>query len=244
MHRRTFLRGAAAVTGVTVAGCLGDGGNPDTVLAPPDREYDVDPEDLAYPAYGQELPSATIPAPLKDREVTTTEFVGERESLVTFVYTNCPGPCPSLTASLAYVQEGAQDGGYADEVALMPISFDPEHDTTERIREFSEVNGADPTADNWFFLRPDSRERVEALVDETFGMATQRATPDGDGHSGHGENGSEYGTVLDSEDNVVYVHSNLLLLVNRDGYVERAYTPQPPVPDTVLSDLEAVRDGY
>lgn len=244
MHRRTYLRTVALSGTVAVAGCLGDDGNSNAVLDPPDREQDVDPEALAYPAYGQELPAVTLPAPLHGTEVSTTEFVGERDSLVTFVFTRCLGPCPSLTASLAHVQGTAQEEGYADEIALMPITFDPETDTPDRIEEFCELNGADPDADNWLFFRPETPERAKEVVDGTFGVGFEKVPLDGEGD--HHEDGSEYGTVLGPEagDEMTFAHTNLLLLVNRDGYVERAYTPQPPRPDVVLDDLEAVRDGY
>jgi protein SCO1/2 len=247
MQRRAFLRSAAASTGVALAGCLGgSSGNPDTVLDEPGREHDVDPEALAYPAYGQELPEVTVPAPIHGREVTTTEFVGERETLLTFVFTRCLGPCPGLTATLAHVQSAAQENGYADEVALMPISFDPEHDTTDRIREFSEINGADPDAGNWLFLRPETPERADEVLNGEFGVGFEEVEIEDDSEGGHEGDESEHGEVLGrgEADDTSFVHTNLFLLVNRDGYVERAYTPDPPLPATVLDDLEAVRDGY
>lgn len=248
MQRRAFLRTVTASTAVAVAGCLGgnsSSGNPNTVLDEPDREVDVDPEALAYPAYGQELPEVTVPAPLHEREISTTEFVGERETLLTFVFTRCLGPCPGLTAALAHVQSAAAENGYPDEVALMPISFDPEHDTTDRLREFSEINGADPVADNWLFLRPESPARADAVVNGEFGVGFQEVEIEGES-GGHDGDGPEHGEVLGrgEADDTAFTHTNLFLLVNRDGYVERAYSPDPPLPATVLEDLEAVRDGY
>ncbi|PSP29055.1 SCO family protein [Halobacteriales archaeon QH_2_65_14] len=245
MRRRTFLGTAAVSAGVALAGCIGDeDGNPNTVLGEPDREVDVDAEALAYPAYGQELPTVSLPAPLHGEEVATTEYVGEGETLVTFVFTRCPGPCPGLTAVLAHVQSTASEESYADEVALMPMSFDPEHDTDERIREFSELNGADPDADNWLFLRPETPQRAQEVVHGTFGVGFEEVPGEDGGHDGHDQ--AEQGEPLDpgEHDDTTFVHTNLLLLVNRDGYVERTYTPQPPRPDEVLDDLEAVRDRY
>jgi protein SCO1/2 len=250
MQRRSFLRSTAIASGIAAAGCLGsgtDGGeeSENTVLGPPEREYDVDPEALAYPAYGQEIPGFTLPSPLHDREISTREYVGERETLVTFVFTRCGGPCPAQTAALARTQSAAADGGYSEAVVFMPITFDPEYDTEDRIREFSEINGADPTAENWQFLRPASPERAKEVVqsDEGFGTAFEKREASDGGHA----NGTDQGEVLEPDEDgedTTFVHSNLLLLVNRDGYVERAYAPQPPRPDIVIEDLEAVRDGY
>ncbi|WP_436933950.1 SCO family protein [Halovenus marina] len=247
MNRRSVLRGTVAACSVALAGCLGIGsgsaGSENTVLGPPDRDVEVDPEDLAYPGYGQELPGVTLPSALHDTEISTREFVGDRETLLTFIFTRCQGPCPAMTASLARTQVAANEDGYADEVAFMPTTFDPEFDDPERLQEFGEANGADPTADNWYFLRPASPERAQEVVHGTFGVAFEKNEIEEDGHSHSGE--YEYGDPLDpGEEPVTFTHSNLLLLVNRDGFVERAYSPRPPRPDIVIDDLEAVREGY
>ncbi|MEF8780456.1 MAG: SCO family protein, partial [Haloferacaceae archaeon] len=164
--RRAYLAavGGIGATGV-LSGCLGDD---DTVLGPPDRE--ADSEALSYPAHGQRLPEETVPSPLHDREVTTTEFVGEREAFLTFVFTRCTMVCPALTTNLAQVQAHAAEGDFGDEVALLPMTFDPVYDTPEVLREFSEYVGADPTAENWQFLRAETEERTREVVAGTFGV--------------------------------------------------------------------------
>jgi len=237
MHRRTYLRAAVVSAGVALAGCLGEDSN--TVLDP--EHEDVDPEALAYPAHGQELPDVTLPAPLHDRDVSTTEYVGERETLLTFVFTRCPGPCPALVASLAHVQVAAAEDGYGDEVALMPATFDPEYDNTDRIEEFSALNGAEPTAENWLFLRPDTPEMADEQINGTFGVGFEEVPAEEDPH---GDHDADHGEALDpDEGEKTFTHVNLILLVNRDGYVERAYQ-RPAMPWEVLEDLETVRDGY
>lgn len=227
MHRRTYLRTTAGLGIVTAAGCLGEDGP--TALDAPDNQQ-VDPTDLAYPAYGQELPEATVPSPIHDREVNTREFVGERHALLTFLFTRCHEVCPALTANLAQVQTDAAENGYSDDVALVPITFDPVYDTEPVLREFTEARGADPTAENWQFLRPESDERAEEVVGETFAVPfrkTDAYTPDeGDTHE------------------MEFDHQSLTLLINVDGYVERAYAGGAPRPDVVLDDLTAVRDHF
>lgn len=253
MDRRSYLC-ATVTAGVALSGCLSsvtgsdEEENTNTVLDPPEREYDVDPEDLAYPAYGQELPEATLPSPLHDTEISTRKFVGSRETLLTFVFTRCGGPCPALTSTLARVQTDAHSDGYGESVALMPITFDPEYDTPDRLREFSEINGADPTAENWQFLRPESRQRAKEVVGSRgqFGVGFEEVSGEDGGHGGGNGAGSS-GEVLPPEEdgeNTTFAHTNLMLLGNRDGYVERAYSPQPPRPDIVLDDLASVREGY
>jgi protein SCO1/2 len=239
MQRRTFLRLATVSAGGAIAGCLG-GDDSNTVLEEPFIE-EADPEDLAYPAHGEELPDVTLPAPVHGRDVSTREFVGERETLLTFVYTRCPGPCPGMTAALAHVFVDAADEGYSDEVALMPMTFDPNYDDPERIRKFSERNGADPTAENWLFLRPETPERADEVVNGEFGVGFEEVPKSEGGHGNH--NASQGETLNPDEGDTAFVHTNLVILANRDGYVERAY-PEVPRPDQVLSDLRTVRDSY
>jgi protein SCO1/2 len=244
MKRRTYLgvAGAAGIAGV--AGCLGDeDGDDSTVLDAPEN-HPTDPGAVAYPAHGQELPAATVPSPLHDREVTTTEFASGREALLTFVYTRCPDVCSPLTANLARAQARAASEGFVDELALLPITFDPGNDTEPVLRAFSTDRGADPDADNWQFLRPESPERASEVVTGTFGVPFQRETDeseeDAESSDGHNhEDGSH-----DDHDHVEFSHRSLTLLVNRDGYVERAYTGGPPRADVLLDDLAAVREGY
>ncbi len=246
MDRRAYLLSLATTGTLSLAGCLGGGSR--TALARPDSQS-ADSEDYPYPAHGEELPEVTVPSPLHDREVSTTEFVGERETLLTFVFTRCPGPCPALTATLAQVQAHAAGQGYAEEVALLPITFDPEHDEREVLREFSEANGAS-VEENWQFLRPETPEAAEDVVTNTFGVPFEEVllAEAEEAHGDHDDAGHDDHDHDDHDDHdhggdeTSFVHANLLLLVNRDGYVERAYTGPPPAPTDVLDDLDAVRE--
>lgn len=192
--RRTVLRavGSTAV-GVSVAGCLGigDGGTEGTVLSPPenyDRRKDLD---LPYPKYGESLPEATVPAPLHDRDVTTTEFVGERHAMLTFLYTSCVTVCPGLMAALRRIQADSIEEGYAEEFAFMPITFDPEQDTPEAIDAYCDSMGVNRDVGNWYFLRPETPDRAREVVDDTFGVAFEGGEMEGGGH------GSDHGSASD-----------------------------------------------
>jgi protein SCO1/2 len=233
--RRTVLRavGATAV-GVSVAGCLGirDSRPEGTVLSPPEN-YDRRKElDLPYPKYGESLPEVTVPAPLHDREVTTTEFVGERHAMLTFVYTSCVTVCPGLTTTLRRVQADSIDEGYADEFAFMPVTFDPEQDTPEAIDEYCDSMGVNREVDNWYFLRPETPDRAKAVVEETFGVAFEGGEMEGGHGDGHG--GS----------NRHFQHAALILLVNEDGIVERAYNGGPPETGTEIDDARTLVEEW
>src|SRR6056297_1929402 len=146
IDRRTVLRTAGAtVIGGTFAGCLGRNsqGKDDLVLSVPENHERAQETDVPHPIYGDELPEATVPAPLHDRTVTTTEFVGERHTMLTFVFTSCTTVCPGLTATLRRVQADAIERGYADDIAFQAITFDPEYDTEPVLREYGRTMGVD-----------------------------------------------------------------------------------------------------
>lgn len=221
--RRTVLKTAgAAALGASTAGCLGGSSGSTgerTVLGPP-KNYERRKEiDLPFPDYGEELPAVTVPAPLHDREVTTTEFVDDRHAMLTFVYTTCGTVCPGLVSSLRRVQADSVAEDYAEEFAFMPTTFDPGTDTAELIDQYCDRMGVNRDADNWFFLRPGSPERARAVVDETFGVAYS-------GSGGH------------------YEHSSLILLVNKGGIVERAYNGGPPEAGAGIDDTRALVEGW
>lgn len=233
MRRRRFLEGAVVSGTALVAGCLGD--DDPAVLDP--LNPDLQSEHVSFPLNGDRLQSVDIPAPIHDTTISTDHFVGERETLLTFIFTRCPGPCPALTSVLATVQAYATEAGFGDEVALMPITFDPAYDTPAVFEAFCVDHGADPHAENWFALRPETPDDAVSIVQDTFGVFFEEVPiEEADDHDHSHEAHHEHETT--------FIHANLLLLANRDGYVERAYTPAPPPASDVIDDLERVREVY
>ena len=253
VSRRTVLAGVSTGIVGTLAGCLGDDRPDGVVLDPPENWEQIRDAELANPMYGDQVPEATVPAPLQDRDVTTTEFVGERHAMFTFVFTRCPSTCPMLTSALATVQADALENGYADEFAFYPTTFDPEYDTSDVIEEYSENRGADPDAENWRFLRPVDDSHANEVVDDTFGVAVDRVDEidhggdDGHDHDddhNHGDDHDhDHGDDHEGHEKE-FLHTNLVLLVNADGYVERSYTPQPPNLSDVLEDATTLRERW
>ncbi|GAB3692795.1 SCO family protein [Halorubrum pallidum] len=228
MDRRTYLRSVTAVTGVTAtaatAGCLGalgSSGAEGTVLGPPERDL----SEAAHPSYGDEMPNFTVPDPLTGEEITVADYEGERAVLWTSFYTHCPdGVCPALILRLRRAQAAAAEGEYGDELSLLPLTFDPERDTAEVLREYAGQQGVDLDAGNWHFLRPESYEAGQSLMEENFGLVIEK-------------------TEADQYENLEYrfPHYGLILLANKQGIVERAY-PRGPQTDieSLVDDVERV----
>lgn len=231
LDRRTVLRGAGtAVVGLSTAGCLAserndeDGQAQNVVLDPPEQQERFEDADIPFPYHGQQLPEVTVPAPLHDRTVTTTEFVGERHVMLTFVFTRCVDTCPALVSPLVQVQAESISEGFADRMAFLPTTFDIEHDTAAVLSEYNEKMGVNEEAGNWWFLRPKSEQRAEEVVNDTFGVYFEYVEPEQ-------RNMAE----------MAWSHTNLVVLANANGYVERSYFPRPPNPADVVEDVRTLR---
>ncbi|MFB6102527.1 MAG: SCO family protein [Haloplanus sp.] len=221
MHRRTYLQ-ALGVAGVgATAGCLG-GGDPNTTLGKPDRKGGVTSEALAYPAWGERIPDVTFPDPLTGERIDLRGV--DRPAFVSFFYANCMSVCPRLISALREVQIHSIENDYADEVGFYPITFDPQRDTAAALRDYADKMNVDLDAGNWHFLRPEGRDRARTVLEEEFGFVFRRTTP---------EDGGKY----------MFNHIGLVLLVNGDGYVERAYRGQEGREETYIEDLKTVRTG-
>lgn len=220
MDRRRFIQSAGTAGIVAAAGCLdsvpGIGGR--TVLSEPE----VDLSAAAHPSHGDDLPSIELPDPLSGETISTADFEGERALLMTFIYTNCPdGMCPALTLRLRRAQEVAAAEGYRDDAAFLATTFDPERDTADVLREYATQHDVDLDAGNWHFLRPERYEAGAELIEEEFGLVIEKVETE------------EYDSI-----EYGFPHYNLLLLVNRQGVVERAY------PNGATVDIERVVEDF
>ncbi len=236
LDRREFMRLTGAGTVAATTGCLGvlGGGNENTYLPPPENYETLRDAELPYPVYGDRLTEATVEAPLRDREVSTREFVGDRHVLLTFVFTRCTGVCPGLTANLVQVQADAAENGYSDDVALLAVTFDPAYDKGEVLREYADDMGIDRDAGNFYLLRPDGEERSREVVEEAFGHGYEKTEL----YSETGE--LEHGSEGDDGPQQPFAHQPLFLLANSDGYVERSYGNSAPTPNTVIEDVQGL----
>lgn len=81
------------------------------------------------------------------REMKTGELRG-KFAVVDFIFTNCGGPCPVMTAAMARLQEALHG---PDDVTLVTFTVDPERDTTKVLSEYASRFRAD--ARGWLFLR-------------------------------------------------------------------------------------------
>lgn len=113
-------------------------------------EHDYGLPDLALVGMGGEKTSLL-------REVNRDEPV-----MLNFIFTTCTTICPVLSATFSQVQE--QLGEDIDQVRMISITIDPEHDTPERLEAYAERFKA---GSQWRFLTGDLDQIV--AVQKAFG---------------------------------------------------------------------------
>lgn len=96
----------------------------------------------------------------------------DRHTIVTFVFTRCPVPefCPLIAKKFQSVQAMLAEMKAGDDVRLLSISIDPEHDRPPVLREYGEALGAD--FGRWRFATGTS-EQIAALA-KLFAVRTER----------------------------------------------------------------------
>lgn len=144
----------------------------------------------------------------QDGEEVTLEELRGKVVAVTFIYTWCPDVCPMLTDKMARVQD-ALGPLFGSEVAFASITFDPERDTPEVLKEYARAFDAD--LDGWSFLTGDPEDVRAVALD--YGVVTLPATDE----------------AID--------HNALTTLIDRDGDMRVQYIGSRFDPDEFEHDL-------
>jgi protein SCO1/2 len=139
---------------------------PAVSLPEPRRVRYVDPVEE-----GQTLPDYPLTNQL-GQPIRLSDYRGQVLAF-TFIYTRCPLPnfCPRMTSHFLEVQAQLPNvSDVPERWQLLTVSFDPDHDTPQVLRDYAARNGADP--DRWQFATG-AREEVDALT-EQFGLSYGR----------------------------------------------------------------------
>jgi protein SCO1/2 len=156
------------------------------------------------------------------RMIRLQDFRGEAV-LVTFIYTRCPLPdfCPRVTRNFAVIEKQvAKDSALLARTHLLSVSFDPDHDTPDRLRAYgaqyigSEAKGAFA---HWDFAVPEKPVVAEMARYFDVGMT---AGPDD-----------------------TITHTLSTTLIGCDGKVVRFYPGNDWTPEDVIADLRRIASG-
>lgn len=156
------------------------------------------------------------------RAIHLKQFQG-KALLITFIYTRCPLPtfCPRVTRDFAAMEKAlAADPALYAHTHLLSVSFDPEHDTPERLRAYgAQYIGSDTKGAfaHWDFAVPTNSELLEMARFFDVGI-----TPGPD---------------------ETITHTLSTTLVGRDGKVVHFYPGNDWTPEQVLADVKAASPG-
>ena len=149
----------------------------------------------------------------QDGQSITLETFRGHPFVVTFIFTRCPIPnfCPRMSQNFATLQKAIQTSSEAlAATRLLSISFDPEFDTPEILKQYAQHAEADPAI--WTFATGDPAE-IHGLT-SGFSVLVQ----------------PEAGTIS---------HSLATGLVDRDGKIAKIWRGNGWTPAEVLTALES-----
>lgn len=185
MRHASLLLGAA-LAALIVAGPVAahDAAHKESVAGPADDYVFALPEPGSY-----SLPAIRPAAggPVLDEDGQTHDLgnlVQGQVTVLAFIYTQCGDVCPTATLRLAQLHDlAARDGDVAARLRLVTMSFDPENDTPDVMREHAEQwRGDTGTAPQWLFLTaPDAESLapIMAAYDQTVGRKPDPNDPTG-----------------------------------------------------------------
>jgi cytochrome oxidase Cu insertion factor (SCO1/SenC/PrrC family) len=104
------------------------------------------------------------------------ELTRGRVTVLSFIYTRCASAkaCPMATGVLMDLHElSADDRELARNLRLVSMSFDPTHDTPERMRAYSALASERPTAAPWNFVTARSETELRPVL-AAYGQAVDR----------------------------------------------------------------------
>jgi protein SCO1/2 len=156
------------------------------------------------------------------RTIHLDQFRG-RELLITFIYTRCPLPnfCPLVTHNLEVIEKQlAASPALYKKTHLLCVSFDPQHDTPQRLRAYgASYVGSDArnAFAHWDFAVPQKPVLTE--------MAKY----------------FDVGVTYGADDSIIHTLSTTL--IGRDGKVVRFYHGNEWTPDQVMADVKLAAAG-
>jgi cytochrome oxidase Cu insertion factor (SCO1/SenC/PrrC family) len=88
----------------------------------------------------------------------------DRPTALSFIYTRCTNrnKCPRVVSEMAQIQSLLEMEELDGQVRLLTMTYDPEYDTPERLRQYGEKHGLRFTP-SVLMLQPDSREKISLL---------------------------------------------------------------------------------
>lgn len=159
---------------------------------------------------------------LLDADSTQVDFPQDYKgdiSVISFIFTNCPDVCPTITANMTNIQRELQD---TSGVNFIEISFDPERDTPSVLKKYKELY----QLNEQFTMLTGDTATVNTLL-EDLDIVAEKTIIDSLGHD---------------SSNYAMRHSNTIYLMDEKGNIRAEYPAHRIPPEYVTEDIETLRN--
>jgi protein SCO1 len=154
-----------------------------------------------------------------------TDFTRDKLTLLGLIYTRCADPdgCPRATLAFSDVKRRLKaQRGLANQVRLVSLSFDSEHDTPDVLKRYgANARGGDQTIE-WDFLTTTSPRQLMPILDgfgQDLRVASEPTTDAGE---------------------PAFTHTLKVFLIDRQGRVREIYTTAFLMPQMIVNDIKTL----
>jgi len=189
-----------------------------------DADYDYDPPvagSYALPVIKVAPDGAIIDSDSKT--LNLRQLTHGRVTVLSFIYTRCAASkaCPYAVSVLSQLHAlSADDKELATNMRLVSLSFDPDHDTPQRLAEYSEAIRDQKSGCEWHFATAKSNAALESILNG-YGQAVDKRSNPND------PQGPLY-------------HILRVFLIDRDGRIRNIYSSATLDPRLVLADVKTL----
>ncbi|WP_053219833.1 SCO family protein [Virgibacillus senegalensis] len=131
----------------------------------------------------------------QDGETVSKEDLDGKFWVADMIFTNCETVCPPMTANMARLQDKLKAENL--DVHLVSFSIDPEHDTPQDLKQYSEERGGE--FDNWDLLTGYDFDEIKEFSVKSFKA------------------------LVEELDDGQYLHATRFYLVSPEGNAIKAY---------------------
>lgn len=151
-------------------------------------------------------------------KVNFNDILIGKNTVIGYIFTNCPDICPLTTNNMRLIQEQANEEGI-ENLQFVSVSFDPEVDKPSVLKKYSEIRNLDTS--NWTFLTGNKSD-IDSLMKRLGIIAVV----------GDSSKTSDGNTVY------FYVHTDRIALIDSKGQLRKNYKGSELDKNIVVNDIK------
>lgn len=94
----------------------------------------------------------------QEGDLFTEKRLLDKITVLDFMFTNCPGPCPMMTHNMSGLYNDFEG---VSEVQFVSVTVDPENDSQTTLKEYASLNGVHDQRWNFLFSDIDSIKKLK-----------------------------------------------------------------------------------